>query len=264
MLKFSHHLALFFFNISGVFFFKYEDNLFKVSKIAVVWSIVATPLSILFFYFVITAPFLQGVIFDIEKFDLNQFSKLSVGLMVVAIIFLHYSAIGSGFLQLWKRMDLLKLLNEVNELHGLLDDGLKKSFYNRAIQNILISSLFCAINVLIQFSILKMSAVTFVISFVISRPYLVTIGFLACIKTFESFLVVLMQDFDKNLETFLKKPKFDFDECQRLATNYRRFYRLHVKFNTVFGFALTTITCYYTIITTLIVKNFYKHLGKPS
>lgn len=254
MWKVLHRYALYFFNFSGVFFFKYEDNRFEISKIAIVWNILATPLAIIFFYFLITASFLQDIIFDIEKLNFDQFSKFSLSLMAVATFFLHCAVILSGFLQLWKRRELSNLLNEVSELHSLLDDCLKEKFYNRAMQNILISSFICATNVLIQFSVLKMSGLSFVVSVVICRPYLVTIGFLACIKTFEAFIVVSNQGFDKNLDALLKKPKFDFDECRRLATNYRRIHRLSEKINNDFEFALTTITCYFTFITTLGVR----------
>lgn len=256
MLKVSDRLALFFFNITGVFNFKYENNVLKVSKAVMVWNTVATPLSTMFFYFLMSSSFLQDFVFDKEIISFDQISRFSRGLIIFASFLIQCASIGSCFSQLWNRNYVLKFLNEINELHSLLDDDLKEVFQKHATRNILIASFLCTTGILVQFSIFRITAVTFFISFVLCLSYLATLGFLSSIKTFELFLNTLMQEFDMTLEKMLESPEFDFEKCQRLAIIHQNLYQLSVQFTKDFGFPLTSITCYYIVITSMDVKRF--------
>lgn len=256
MFKVSDRFALLFFSMTGVFNFKYENNVLKLSKFVMVYNIVATPLAAIFFYLLMTSSFLQDIVFDNEKIGFDQISRFTLGLMIFDNFFIHFASLGSCVVQLWKRNYVFKFLNEVNELHSFLDDGLKEVFQKHATRNTLIASFLCTTYVLVQFSTCKISAVTFVFSFLLSRPYLLAYGYLAFIKTFEAFLVVLLQDFDMKLKKFLETTEFNLEDCQRLMTNHQRVHRLSEEFNSNFGFPMTMFTCFYTCITTLHVRIF--------
>lgn len=254
MFEVSNRFALLFYNVSGVIFCKYEDHEFKLSKTALAWNIIAAPLLILTFY--LSFGFFQDIIYDRERIQIDNYSVFTVFLMTIEYLLTQWISVVLCFVQLWRRKDLLKILNLAIKQHSLLDSSLKEKLRQLALRHIFISSFLSTTNVFIQFSVLRFSFFTFLISIIACYPYMVAMSFLSCVKSFESFLLVSIEDFDIKQKKSLENPEFDLETFQRLSANYQSLHRLSETFNRDFGLILTTLSSYFIIVTTLSVRCF--------
>lgn len=90
---------------------------------------------------------------------------------------------------------------------------------------------------------MKKSMLSILAFYVLMYPNLVIFSFLGFKKNFEHFLVILLKDFESDLERFLEKSCFDKRLHGCLIIKYQRIIELNNKFNKYVGPQMTMAVC---------------------
>lgn len=253
MSKVSYRLLLFSFNMTSVLMFNYTGHHFKISKTTLGLNCLKLPLSIFVGICIYSSPSLYNQL--ILSFEKKNYSLFSRNLMVFCNRFASFTALVICFVNIWKRDDILKLLNQANNLRKTNNEIFKKYFFKNLMKVSWAVYLFSLTILLIQLLCMKKQFIVIFPAFLFVYPYILVTNFLGFVKCFEIFLISLLKQFHEDLEQISSKC-FEVQIYVEFSKKYREIEKVSKSFNEVFGAQLSLVTSCVAIATLLDVRCF--------
>lgn len=252
-MKTSHRLVLFSYNFSSVLSFKYIDHSFEISRTQSIMNCFMLPLSIIFTFLLFSSRQLQDKLID-EQASVKETITIISG---VTIIFSNFSTMITTlticFVNLGRQKRILIFLNSARNFRYRMREEIDERFLKKLKKVSLLVNLIIFMFVIMQFSYMKKSLLSFVPILLILYPISVFINFLAFVKSFEFFFSALLRNFRMEVEETLLS-KSNMTDIVQLMRHYNEIYKLNQEFINLFGIQLTAVTCCSSIMTTVDVS----------
>lgn len=244
-----HRIALFFFNYSSIFCFKFENKQHKISNFLTALNLLKMPLvSTTGWLIIYHRPFKQK--FFIENLfamkDFSQFARVS---FVIVIAILNLTSYLLSILQMVKREEIKIFVNAAFDKS--LDGKYFLKFRKNCIETVIWAVILYSINAVGQFTgNLKISILTILACIILYFPSLLISSFEVFVKIFENFVVATMKQFRKDLKNvsnrMLLNHNQSVEEFLRLSRKHQEIYDLVERFNKNLGLQQTLIICFLT------------------
>lgn len=239
MPQFSLRFCVCICNFLSISCMELDDRKWKTSKLRACSNIVKTFLVFLGTIFVWNDKFIRNEIFSEDLLSLKNYSSFSK-IIVNVIIYLEPLAMLSVCL-----VNFFGFSNFTNRLLKLFF-GLKcpEKFHKRIYKCILNSLIIGVIILICQFiALVNFSLVSWLAFAFLSYSYLVLLGSMTLIKSFEIIFSTLLEDFRLDLKLTRCDKIFKPEKFRSLIRKYKNIQELNEAFNKLFGLQMTIITC---------------------
>ena len=237
MSKFRVRLIYQFYNFSGLFNFKLQDGKNQVSNITALTNLVKVPIILLLQVLVFHHPIFHAEVHSPEALSLI-FSKVVQAVFIIQKLSASISSILFCWIQVANRHKLKRLINGMMLLK-IANEPQSDCMKSCIRDNILIFSIFTAKTFGLYFVIFKFSMLSFIVNIISSFLIFQTFVFVSFVKNFENYVLVLMEEFRKDLK------HFSFRRHQKYFERYDEIHDLIRDFQQCFGLQLSVFTCFF-------------------
>lgn len=243
MSKLSQAHLLLLFNCLAITCLKFNrlKRIFEISKLFSILNSLQVVQLLLSTIFVVGNKTFLHLVYNVDIAHLAKVSSFSYVILLSITYLIQSLACFVCALQFLRRKQIMDLINTCCEFS--IGKSLKQKFYRVLKVNCLVVFTYLINMSCLYFWFMKTSMLSVVAFYVLMYPNLVIFSFLGFKKNFEHFLVILLKDFESDLERFLEKSYFDTHLHGCLVTKYQRIIELNNKFNKYVGPQMTMAVC---------------------
>lgn len=243
-------------NFLGILCFKFERNQFRLSKLAVVMNIFVMPVVLFSTILIRNSESIQNKIYITEVLEFESYSTLSIIVVEVMVYVELFTACALSVFNFRQQKLLLNFMNRLAEFSMHLKYQRKfEKLFRRCFSTALGVALFVSI---FQFyGFLKVSFLGLLASTVLFYPYMVILGTMTYLKSFELFLVMILKNFKMELKSS-NRSRSDSDSYQIMMRKYQKIYEFAEEFNMVFGCQTTILVANMSLTLTLEVNSCFR------
>lgn len=246
----SHRFAVRFYNFSSVLCVKEKNRILEVSNFGAICNVLKLPFVLLFTFF-IYATFSEGT--KMENFEnFRKFSTFSTITLFVVAVSLNLVTFLSAVFQVTRRHAVKDFVNfwMSKSLDQEYLQQYKKTCFKHHVLGLVVMSTFIFPQYLAAMNTSLMVAL--VSSFVFMYPYYLLFGMMSFVLSFQNFVFESLKEFRRDLKKFSRQDskghEVSVQRYLRVSRKYQEIYDLVEQFKSCFGFQLTFLTCYLTLI----------------
>lgn len=214
----------------GVLSIKFDKNEIKNSRALGIFNILRVFAMWLVLIFVLKSNEFRNLTLKQEMLSSKSFSAFSKNIGVVFGLFLNFTASAVWVMNCIKRKKITNFLDEVHKCP--ISKSKFQVLWTKHSLIVLVSFILInAVQVITKVRFTLLSIGTFIL---LIQPYLITLGFMSFVKTFEYFFFICLEDFKQ----YLINSEFQQNDIE-LIRKFKYIYDLNQSFKANFGFQIT-------------------------
>lgn len=243
MSQVSLRLFLSFYNFAGTLSITNSGENFEISKLRAIFNLVKMLLIGVFCIFFMWSKPLRLLVFRQDVIYANVWSQFTKTLILVTVFLMQGILIYISFTNFIRKKLILNLVKKMsefsigNQYSKELDFRWKKNFSCMRSYAIITITYF-AMN-------MNFTITSFVCMFTLSHVYWDMACFVSFVKSFEIFLVILLEDFAQEISNASQHKGY-----KKLLKKIKKIHNLNMDFHKIFGDGFTLMTCYIIVTMT--------------
>lgn len=237
-----HRLGLFYYNFTSILCLNFENGSYNNSSIQAFFNVLKAPFVFIFVLFVASQRTFNDTIFIKTFINLEEFSKFSRISITVIIVIMQGQVILLGILQVLRKYEIFHFIERASAVS--LDKKYAKKFVTLCLKRTLTSNfVLLTISIAQFYGSMRISLLSLAVMVICSYPVIVMFSFVTFVISFESFAIVLLKQFKKDLKN--SSTSLNHEIYFKLSQQYQEIFELIREFKKSFGAQLTTITVLY-------------------